>query len=82
MHGGGAPAHAHRILATRKVRQVYAPFLSLEYDPVRPWIVVGDIRHLTVELEDGASFSDWAAREWPIPRYEVQADPWQTSPES
>lgn len=51
-----------------------------EHDPDRPWIVVGEIRHLTVELEPGISFYEWASREWPRPRYEVVPDPWQASP--
>lgn len=52
-----------------------------EHDPDRAWIVLGEIRHLTVELDEDASFSEWARREWPRPRYEVALDPWQGSPE-
>jgi hypothetical protein len=52
-----------------------------EHDPDRPWIVVGEIRRLSVELEAGVSFYEWAAREWPSSRYEVTPDPWQLSPE-
>lgn len=51
-----------------------------EHDPDAPWIVVGEIHHLSVELEAGASFYEWAAREWPSPRYAVTVDPWQISP--
>jgi hypothetical protein len=32
-----------------------------EHDPDRPWIIVGEIRHLSVELEAGVSFYEWAA---------------------
>jgi hypothetical protein len=52
-------------------------YTIVEHDPEQPWIVVGEIRRLTVELEDGASFHDWAAKEWPHPRYQVELDPWQ-----
>ncbi|HEX4011727.1 MAG TPA: hypothetical protein VHX62_17025 [Solirubrobacteraceae bacterium] len=52
-----------------------------EYDPARPWIVVGEVRQLTVSLSDDEDFTEWAACEWPAPRYEVRVDPWQLSPE-
>jgi hypothetical protein len=45
-----------------------------EHDGERPWIVIGEIQHLTVELEDSRSFYEWAAREWPGPRFDVQLD--------
>jgi hypothetical protein len=51
-----------------------------EHDADRPWIVVGEIRHLTVEIADDQSFFDWAAGEWPAPGFEVTLDPWQLSP--
>jgi hypothetical protein len=51
-----------------------------EHDPDRPWIIVGEIRSLTVDLQAGQNFYDWAAREWPRPRFEVQLDPWQLGP--
>jgi hypothetical protein len=51
-----------------------------EHDPERPWIVVGEIRCLAVELEDDENFYGWAAARWPRSRYEVQLDPWQLSP--
>jgi hypothetical protein len=62
---------------------VFVPVYSYtvaEHDPSRPWIVVGEILHLSVELEADDGFYEWASREWPRPRYEVQLDPWQLSP--
>ena len=50
-----------------------------EHDFERPWIIVGEIQHLTVELEDSQSFYEWAAREWPRPQFDAQLDPWQLS---
>jgi hypothetical protein len=55
-----------------------------EYDPDRPWVLVGEIRHLMVELDDNDTFSTWAARAWPPPRYKAETSPdelgpWQTS---
>jgi hypothetical protein len=55
-----------------------------EYDPQRPWLLVGEIRHLTVELDDEHSFTSWAARKWPAPRFKTELDagqlgPWQRS---
>jgi hypothetical protein len=47
----------------------------VEDDADRPWIVVGDIQHLTVELDDDANFFDWAARKWPKPRFEAPLMP-------
>jgi hypothetical protein len=55
-------------------------YTVVEHDAERPWIVVGEIRRLTVELEDDVSFFDWAPEHWPSPRYHVVPDPWQTSP--
>ena len=48
-----------------------------EYDPVKPWIVLGPVRRMTVELEAGEDFFQWAAQAWPKARYEVTLDPWQ-----
>lgn len=45
-----------------------------QHDLQRPWIIVGQIRHLAVELEDDESFHEWAARAWPRPRYEAQLE--------
>jgi hypothetical protein len=52
-----------------------------EHDPDRPWFVTGEIRRLTVELDESTNFFDWARRERPPPRYEVTLDPWQLSPD-
>jgi hypothetical protein len=63
---------------------VFVPTYSYsvaEHDPDRPWIVVGEIRRLTIELDEGANFYDWARMEWPPDRYEVTLDPWQLSPD-
>ena len=35
--------------------------------------------HETVELEDGASFIEWAASRYPRDRYTVELDPWSLS---
>jgi hypothetical protein len=52
-----------------------------EYDPRRPWVVLGPLRHFTVELEDGDDFAAWAAQAWPRPRYQVdllpELGPWE-----
>jgi hypothetical protein len=58
----------------------YTDSLSMIRD--RPWIVVEEIRRLTVELDAGENFYEWAAGKWPKPRYEVQLDPWQLSPKA
>jgi hypothetical protein len=55
-----------------------------EYDLQRPWLLVGEIRHLAVELEDVHSFRSWAAQKWPAPRFRAELDagqlgPWQRS---
>lgn len=52
-------------------------FTVTEYDPERPWIVLGTGRH-TVELEAGEDFFAWAAKQWPAARFTVQLDPWQS----
>jgi hypothetical protein len=51
-----------------------------EHDLERPWLVLGEIRQLTVELPDGESFHDWASKEWPAPRFQVELAPWQLTP--
>jgi hypothetical protein len=51
-----------------------------EHDPDRPWIVRGQGRQ-TVGLDDGLSFFAWAAEQWPAPRWSVELDPWQLSPD-
>jgi hypothetical protein len=37
--------------------------------------------HLTVELEDGAAFYEWAQQAWPRERFTVELDPWQLAGE-
>jgi hypothetical protein len=46
-----------------------------EYDPERPWVLVGPLRRLSVELDEGEDFLVWAARTWPRPRYQVDLLP-------
>jgi hypothetical protein len=46
-----------------------------EYDPHQPWLLVGEIRRLTVQLEDTETFSAWAAHTWPAPRYKAELEP-------
>jgi hypothetical protein len=48
------------------------------HEPGRPWIIVAR-EHLTVELEDGVAFYEWARQEWPSERFTVELDPWQLS---
>lgn len=45
-----------------------------EHDPDRPWIVIGDIRRLAVDLPEREDFDAWAAREWPRSRFTVQLE--------
>lgn len=42
-----------------------------EYDPDKPWLVLGPLRRMTVELDDGEDFLAWAGRTWPPPRYQA-----------
>jgi len=51
-------------------------FTVTEHDPQRPWIVLGQ-QHVTVQLDDGVEFFEWAAERWPAPRWTVELDPWQ-----
>jgi hypothetical protein len=46
-----------------------------EYDPQQPWLLVGEIRRLTVQLQDAETFTAWAARRWPTPRYKAELEP-------
>lgn len=55
-------------------------FSVTEYDAARPWIIVQS-RHEVVELADDVSFYVWAAERYPSPRFAVQVDPWELSPE-
>ena len=52
-----------------------------EYEPTRPWVLVGAPRRLSVELDDGEDFAAWASQAWPRPRYQVDLlpalGPWQ-----
>jgi hypothetical protein len=55
-----------------------------EYDPQRPWLIVGPLRRMTVDLEEGEDFSTWAAQVWPRPRFQAQIEPeplrpWETA---
>jgi hypothetical protein len=54
-------------------------FTVWEHDLDKPWVVVSQ-EHRTVTLDDGMSFSAWAAEQWPEPRWKVELDPWQDSP--
>lgn len=54
-----------------------------EYDSERPWVVVGPLRQMTVELDDSEDFLAWAARAWPRPRYQAVLvpglPPWEST---
>jgi hypothetical protein len=52
-----------------------------EHDPERPWIVHRS-EHFMIELKDGVDFFSWAQEHWPAPRFRVELDPWQLTPES
>jgi hypothetical protein len=54
-------------------------FTVTEYDAQQSWIVLAR-EHRTVMLEDTASFFEWAAAQWPAPRWCVELDPWQHAP--
>ena len=54
-------------------------FMVVEYEPERAWIVVGS-RRLTVELEDGQDFLEWARQHWPPPRFKVEPEPAELPP--
>jgi hypothetical protein len=51
-----------------------------EYDPRQPWVLVGEIRRLCVELEDGEDFNRWAAQAWPAPRFKAELEPKELPP--
>ncbi len=51
-----------------------------EYDAERPWLVLSTSQG-KVTLPDGASFFAWAHENWPAPRWTVQLDPWELSPD-
>jgi hypothetical protein len=53
-----------------------------EYDARRPWVIVGPLRRMTVELDDGEDFATWAAQAWPRPRFQTDLEreplpPWE-----
>jgi hypothetical protein len=50
-----------------------------EFDPERPWIVVGT-SHGQVTLAYEASFFAWAHENWPAPRWSVELDPYELAP--
>jgi hypothetical protein len=52
-----------------------------EHETQRPWIVTGT-SHGRVTLPDDTSFFVWARENWPAPRWTVELDPWQLSPDS
>jgi hypothetical protein len=62
------------------VRMPVYRYSVTEYDPERPWIVLGSSRG-QVTLPDNESFYEWAHEHWPAPRWSVQLDPWQLAPE-
>jgi hypothetical protein len=55
-------------------------FTLTEHDPERPWIVVGQ-EHRTVTLDDAVNFFEWRHAQWPSPRWSIELDPWQLSPD-
>lgn len=52
-------------------------YTVVEHDEMRPWVIVGQTRHLTVELERPDEFGEWAAEQWPRSRYTARLDPGQ-----
>jgi hypothetical protein len=55
-----------------------------EYDAARPWVSVGPLRRMTVELEDAEDFAVWAAQAWPRPRFQADLNreplpPWESA---
>jgi hypothetical protein len=55
-------------------------FQLTRHDEDRPWLIVST-EHLTVELEDGVNFPEWAGKQWPSPHWTVQPDPFTDAPE-
>ena len=51
-----------------------------EYDPAKPWLIVGPLRRETVQLDDSDDFATWAARAWPGPRFRAQLEPEPLAP--
>lgn len=52
-------------------------YVVTEYDLQRPWIVLSREQR-AVELDEAASFAEWAREIWPAPRYAAELDPGQT----
>lgn len=52
-------------------------FTIIEYDPDRPWVLLGEQRRETVDLDDDTEFWPWANAAWPRDRYRVELDPRQ-----
>lgn len=50
-------------------------YTVIEYDARRPWVILGPLRRMTVELDDGEDFTAWAAQAWPRPRYQADLEP-------
>ena len=50
-------------------------YIVLDYDLERSWLLVGQPRRLTVELEDTESFDAWAAGRWPPSQYKANLEP-------
>ncbi len=55
-------------------------FTVTEHDPDRPWIVRSQ-DHCTVTLDDNVKFFEWAAEQFPAPRWTVELDPFQLGPD-
>jgi hypothetical protein len=62
------------------VRVAKYRYTVTERDPDRPWIVLGSGSG-RVELPDDGSFFEWAREHWPAPRWSVDLDPWQLTPD-
>jgi hypothetical protein len=62
------------------VRMPKYSYTVTEHDPERPWIVLG-MSNGRVTLSDDVNFFEWARENWPAPRWTVQLDPWELSPD-
>jgi len=51
-----------------------------EHDVDKPWLVLGS-EHRTITLDEGTEFFTWAHAEHPAPRWSVELDPSQLTPE-
>jgi hypothetical protein len=52
-------------------------YTVIEHDPDEPWIIIGETRHLTIELPDIRDFAAWAAECWPREQYTAELEPGQ-----